>query len=70
MIAALPSTKNEAGKRNPQMHSSKRAINGTSANTVGVTSGNVHFERGNHRDFRDDAAIWSLAPSGYPKILV
>ena len=70
MIAALPSTKNEAGKRNPQMHSSKKGNQWYLGNTVGVTSGNLHCERGNHRDFRDDTAIWSLAPSGYPKILV
>ena len=56
LIAASPSTKNEAGKRDPQMHSSKKgnhwyfgmkahvgvdAISGL-VHTAGVTSGNVH----------------------------
>ena len=66
--AASPSTKNEAGKRDPQMHSSKKgnqwyfgmkahvgvdAISGL-VHTAGVTSGNVHDAKLMDRLIRDD----------------
>ena len=68
LIAASPSTKNEAGKRDPQMHSSKKgnqwyfgmkahvgvdAISGL-VHTAGVTSGNVHDAKLMDRLIRDD----------------
>src|SRR4051812_6413257 len=68
LIAASPSTKNEAGKRDPQMHSSKKgnqwyfgmkahvgvdAISGL-VHTAGVTSGNVHDAKLMGRLIRDD----------------
>ena len=67
LIAASPSTKNEAGKRDPQMHSSKKgnqwyfgmkahvgvdAISGL-VHTAGVTSGNVHDAKLMDRLIRD-----------------
>ena len=70
LIAASPSTKNEAGKRDPQMHSSKKgnqwyfgmkahvgvdAISGL-VHTAGVTSGNVHDAKVMDRLIRDDDA--------------
>jgi len=68
LIAASPSTKNEAGKRDPQMHSSKKgnqwyfgmkAHVGVDArsglvHTVGVTSGNVHDAK-----VMDRLTVWS-----------
>src|SRR5436190_23644602 len=68
LIAASPSTKNEAGKRDPHMHSSKKgnqwyfgmkahvgvdAISGL-VHTAGVTSGNVHDAKLMDRLIRDD----------------
>ena len=68
LIAASASTKNEAGKRDPQMHSSKKgnqwyfgmkahigvdAISGL-VHTAGVTSGNVHDAKLMDRLIRDD----------------
>ena len=68
LIAASPSTKNEAGKRDPQMHSSKKgnqwyfgmkahvgvdAISGL-VHTAGVTSDNVHDAKLMDRLIRDD----------------
>ena len=67
LIAASPSTKNEAGKRDPQMPSSKKgnqwyfgmkahvgvdAISGL-VHTAGVTSGNVHDAKLMDRLIRD-----------------
>ena len=68
LIAASPSTKNEAGKRNPQMHSSKKGnqwyfgmkahvgVDASSGlvHTAGVTSGNVHDAKVMDRLVRDD----------------
>ena len=73
LIAASPSTKNEAGKRDPQMHSSKKgnqwyfgmkAHVGVDASsglvrTAGVTSGNVHDANVMDRLVRnDDTAVY------------
>jgi len=68
LIAASPSTKNEAGKRDPQMHSSKKGnqwyfgmkahlgVDASSGlvHTAGVTSGNVHDAKVMDRLVRDD----------------
>src|SRR3979411_3047257 len=68
LIAASPSTKNEAGKRDPQMHSSKKGnqwyfgmkahvgVDASSGlvHTAGVTSGNVHDAKLMDRLIRDD----------------
>jgi hypothetical protein len=65
LIAASPSTKNEAGKRDRRCIPRRRAINGTSAHvgvdagsglvhTAGVTSGNVHDAQVMDRLIRDD----------------
>ena len=68
LIAASPSTKNEVGKRDPQMHSSKKgnqwyfgmkahvgvdSVSGL-VHTAGVTSGNVHDAKVMDRLVRDD----------------
>src|SRR5712675_225611 len=68
LIAASPSTKNEAGRRDPEMRSSKKgnqwyfgmkahvgvdAISGL-VHTAGVTSGNVHDAKLMDRLIRDD----------------
>jgi len=68
LIAASPSTKNEVGKRDPQMHSSKKGnqwyfgmkahvgVDASSGlvHTAGVTSGNVHDAKVMDRLIRDD----------------
>ena len=68
LIAASPSTKNEAGKRDPQMHSSKKGnqwyfgmkahvgvdVSSGLVHTAGVTSGNVHDAKVMDRLIRDD----------------
>ena len=73
LIAASPSTKNEAGKRDPQMHSSKKGnqwyfgmkahvgVDASSGlvHTAGVTSGNVHDAKVMDRLVReDDTAVY------------
>jgi IS5 family transposase len=68
LIAASPSTKNVAGKRDPQMHSSKKGnqryfgikahvgVDASSGlvDTAGVTSGNVHDAKLMDGLIRDD----------------
>jgi IS5 family transposase len=68
LIAASPSTKNEAGKRDPQVHSSKKGnqwyfgmnahvgVDASSGlvHTAGVTSGNVRDAKVMDRLVRDD----------------
>jgi IS5 family transposase len=68
LIAASSSTKNEAGKRDPQMHSSKKGnqwyfgmkahvgvdVSSGLVHTAGVTSGNVHDAKVMDRLIRDD----------------
>src|SRR3954463_12116014 len=68
LIAASPSTKNAAGQRDPEMHSSKKGNQGSFGmkahvgvdaksglvHTAGVTSGNVHDAKVMHRLIRSD----------------
>ena len=72
LIAASPSTKNREGKRDPEMHSSKKGnqwyfgmkahvgVDATSGlvHTAGVTTGSVHDAKVMHRLIRqDDRAV-------------
>ena len=73
LIAASPSTKNREGKRDPEMHSSKKGnqwyfgmkahvgVDATSGlvHTAGVTTGSVHDAKVMHRLIReDDRAVY------------
>ena len=73
LIAASPSTKNRKGKRDPEMHSSKKrnqwyfgmkahvGVDATSGlvHTAGVTTGSVHDAKVMHRLIReDDRAVY------------